>query len=457
MSIIVNYIDKVKYYIYRGNERSVRAKKNILASFGLKGINIALGFITFPLAIKYLGPVQFGIFATLTSIIEWFNLSDIGLGQGLRNKFTEAVADKDDKLARIYVSTTHYILGIIIFSILIIFLVVNHFLNWSEILNASNSLYRELKILAVIVFSAFSLRFVFSPIYRVLYALQKPALVDVCQTIGKIIWFISLIILVNTSKRSILYFGSVQSLILALVPISASIYYYGFKYKKYSPSIKYIEIKNSKRLITLGIQFFIIQVSFIVTQMTSNILIIQLIGPASVTSYNVAFKYFIYIHMAFNIISIPLWSAYTEAYIKKDFIWIKNIIKKMIRLWIFLLIIVIIMVLVSNLFFRFWIGDTVKVTFLVTALVGLLILTKSWISIFHYLINGVGKIKLQMYLTIVSGIIHIPLAIFLVKFFKMGSAGIVLGSVLSLIVSSIIAPIQTKKILENKAIGIWNK
>ena len=447
----------IKQYINRGHERSVRAKKNILASIALKGINIALGFISLPLALRYLDPVQFGIFATLTSMIAWFSYFDIGLGQGLRNKFAEAIAIEDDKLARTYVSTTYYILGIIITLVFIIFLVVNHFLDWSKILNADIYLKHDLKILSIIVCAAFSLKFVFGLIYRIFYALQRPAMIDVFNVIGKILWIISIFILINISKNSLLYFGFINSFVFASIPILAGIYYYRFKYQKYSPSYKYVEFKYAKELTTLGIKFFIIQISLLVIQATNNILIAQFIGPASVTSYRIAFKYFSFVVMLFHIVRTPLWSAYTEAYKKNDLKWIKNTLKKMIKLWALLLLLVIFMLSISNFIYRIWIGESVKVPFLVSASVGLLMITNSWISIFHYFLNGVGKIKLQMYITIIAGVINIPLSIFFVKYFNLGAAGIVLGSIVSLMGSVIISPIQTRKILQNKAIGIWNK
>ncbi len=57
----------------------------------------------------------------LSSIVGWFSFFDIGLTQGLRNKFAEAKAKGDDELAQVYVSTTYAILAMIFFAVWALF------------------------------------------------------------------------------------------------------------------------------------------------------------------------------------------------------------------------------------------------------------------------------------------------------------------------------------------------
>jgi Na+-driven multidrug efflux pump len=72
-------------------------------------------------------------------------------------------------------------------------------------------------------------------------------------------------------------------------------------------------------------------------------------------------------------------------------------------------------------------------------------------------INGVGKIKLQLYTSIITMIINIPLSIFFGKYLGWGPAGVVLATCCSLIYAVILRPIQYFKIINNTAKGIWNK
>ena len=118
MNKLINYI---RHFFTKGHERTLKAKKNILASFIIKGLNIAIGLVLVPLTIHYLNPTKYGIWITLSSIIGWFGFFDIGLGHGLRNRFAEALAKGEHALAKTYVSTTYAILTIVIGSVLVLF------------------------------------------------------------------------------------------------------------------------------------------------------------------------------------------------------------------------------------------------------------------------------------------------------------------------------------------------
>jgi O-antigen/teichoic acid export membrane protein len=186
-------------------------------------------------------------------------------------------------------------------------------------------------------------------------------------------------------------------------------------------------------------------------------IITQLLGPAEVTPYNIAFKYFGIPIMVFTIILTPFWSAYTEAITKNDISWIKSTVRKLVKIWFIMVIGVGLMLIVAKPFYRVWVGDKVHIPFMLSAFMGLYAIISTWNNIFAYFINGVGKIKLQMYYGIIAMIINIPISIFFAKTLNMGSAGVILGTCASLIIGSFFAPIQSWKIIKGNAKGIWNK
>ncbi|MBW1703353.1 MAG: hypothetical protein JRJ50_14810 [Deltaproteobacteria bacterium] len=125
----------VRLFFTKGHERTLRAKENVAVSFVFKGVTIAIGFVIVPLAIDYLDPTRYGVFLTISSVAGWFSFFDIGLGNGLRNKFTEAMAKDDKRLGKIYVSTTYVILGAIVCTVFLIFATVHPFITWSRVFN----------------------------------------------------------------------------------------------------------------------------------------------------------------------------------------------------------------------------------------------------------------------------------------------------------------------------------
>jgi len=151
------YSSKIKNFITKGHPRSVKAKKNIIATFGLKGSSILISFLLVPLTLNYLDTTKYGIWLTIISIVGWFGFFDIGLGNGLRNKLAEALAVKDYELARCYVSTTYFVLTAIIGIVYILFLFVNHWINWAVILNTAPNLEDRLRVIVLVVVTFFAL------------------------------------------------------------------------------------------------------------------------------------------------------------------------------------------------------------------------------------------------------------------------------------------------------------
>lgn len=444
-------------FFNKGHERSIRAKKNILASFVIKGLNIAAGLILVPLAINYLNPTKYGIWITLSSIIGWFGFFDIGLGNGLRNRFAEALATGKEKLAKVYVSTTYAILSLIITGILVLFYAINPFLNWSTILNAGDEVVfrAELSLLALVVFTFFCLRFVFKLITTILTADQRPAKAAFFELLGKSIALVLIFFLTKTTDGSLLYLGIAMSSAPVFVLLLSSIWFFNGRYRAYRPSFKFVDFGKAKDLLNLGIKFFIIQIAAVLLYQTNNIIISHLFGPTQVTPYNVAFKYFSILMMGFSIIITPFWSAFTEAWAKNELGWIKRSMQKLIGLWGLLLIAGVVMLVSSKWVYSVWVGDKVTVPYTISALVAVWVLLNAWNGVYSHFLNGLGKIKLQLYLGISVAVINVPLAILLGL--RIGIEGVLLANVVLAVMQAWIYPIQYKKLIKNKAGGIWDK
>ncbi|MBK9356515.1 MAG: oligosaccharide flippase family protein [Bacteroidales bacterium] len=450
-------INHIRKALNSGNTRSIKARKNILVSFGIKGVSIAIGFIFVPLLVNYLGTAEYGIWITLSSIVAWINYFDIGLGNGLRNRFAESLANGEQKLARIYVSTTYAALSMIFGSFFVIFLIVNPFLNWSQILNAPESMSHDLSILMVITVGFFLLRFIFKLISIIITADQRPAISNTFDPLANLLSLSVILILMKTTDPSLINLGLVLGASPVIIFLLASLYFFNRDYKPYRPTFKLVNLTYFKDLAGLGIQFFIIQITVVVIMSANNLIISQVVGPEAVTGYNVAYKYFGLISMIFVIITNTYWSAFTEAFIKKDFLWIKRVMKNLVRLWSGIVFVILLMLIFADPFYLLWVGDKVKVPFMLSVFTALFIIIYIWYSIFIYFINGTGKIKLQLYTTVAVALLHIPIAIFLSVNLGMGTAGVILGSCITYLPGSILGPMQYFRIINNKAGGIWGK
>lgn len=410
-----------------------------------------------PIAINYLGKVEYGIWLTLASILNWLINLDFGIGNGLRNKLAEALAIKDFNLARIYVSTGYAVFGMGILGALIVYLIFHSILNWASILNAPESYTHLLNALALYVIVLFLVQFLLKLITSIISAEQRPAVNGVLSLTSNTLTLFAVIILSAFTEKSLHLFAITASLVPVFVFSIASVILFRGIYKQLVPSFKFVNFKYSSSLVKLGMQFFIMQISSLIVFTTDNMIITQLYGPEPVVTYNIAYKYFYMVPLVFNVILAPFWSAFTDAYVKQEFDWIKNSIRKLILMWALLSVATLIMIVISDGVYKIWIGPDTDVPFILSLFTGLFVIIANWNNIFAYFINGVGKVRLSLYSSIFTAVLNIPLSIFLAEQAGLGITGIIVATNLCLIISSIWAPIQYSKIISKKASGIWNK
>jgi O-antigen/teichoic acid export membrane protein len=451
-------IKKINSIFKQGSSRSIAVKRNILYSGLLKCVNIGISLLIVPITLGYLATEMYGVWLILSSVIAWIGLFDIGLTNGLRNKLTEALAINDKNRAKTYVSTTFVLLIGIISLFLLIFTGTYQFVRWDIVFNISVLNLPQIEKVVLITMVFFCLQFVAKIVTTVFYAIQQSAIVDLINTLGSLLSLIIVYILTRiTSSGSLLYVAATFSATPVLVYVVVYLIIFYGKYHYLLPSIKYINLRYSKDLIGLGIYFFICQIGAIVLFSASNIIITQLFDPLEVVIYNIAYKYFHVIVTAFMIVQTPLWSAYTDAYAKSDFVWTRNVLKKLITFMFFCTAGSILMLCISPWVYRLWLGD--KIGDIVP--ISLSIACAFYVFVFNVqgalvtFLNGIGKIKLQIYIVIAGSVLYIPLAIYMGKTF--GTSGVLWSQSITFILSISIYTIQCYKIVRQTAGGIWNK
>ncbi|MDF2431862.1 MAG: hypothetical protein JWP44_1493 [Mucilaginibacter sp.] len=450
----LNLQAKVRAYFTEGNKRSIIAKKNIVITFLLKGFSILIGFILIPVTINYVNPTQYGIWLTLSSIISWFSYFDIGLANGLKNKLAETNALNKLDISKTYVSTTYAILAIISSVIFIFFWGINHFLDWGIILHTSDR-FNNLKDAALLLIGIFCTQFVVQIINTVLTACHEVAKVSLIVLLGQIFSLVVLYIFTNITSGSLIKLIAIIAGVPLLVQLFLSIYYYKTKYAAFSPNFSFVNFKYARNLLILGGSFFFIQIGSLILFQTDNIIIAQLFHPQEVTVFNIAFKLFSAITMVFTIIMTPFWTAFTDAYVRNEMHWIKKVIRKMRLFWIILCVCSILLFTISPILYKVWLHGRVQVPMALSFVMSIYVMGYSWIMLHCYLLNGIGKIKLQVYMYLVSILINIPMAIFFGKQF--GIAGVTFSNSLIFVVMGILLWIQCNKILKGNAYGVWNR
>lgn len=440
---------------FKGDKRTVKAKKNILASIVLKGIDSLVYLLLVPITLGYLNPYEYGVWLTLNSILMWINSFDIGLGNGMRNKLAEAVALNNKELGRIYVSTTFIMLILFMLSIILITTLISPYVNWYSILGTTSKEIPHLQEIVYVTFAIFCLNFIFKFIGNIYLALQLPAINNLIVTSGHLLSLLLILILTKITTGNLMY----VALVYSSSPLIIYILIYPITFFKVvpwlRPSLKCFKSCYLSNLFNIGIHFFLLQLSSILLFSFANLLISHLFGPENVTPYNIAYRYFSLVPMCMNIIVGPMWSATTDAYTRGDIAWIKQTMHTIRKILLGTYILLCIMVFISKFIYKIWVGSDIDIPYSLSASIAVyLAIIISSLSYSNFL-NGLGKIKLQTINTVTVASLFYPLCWFLGIHF--GIIGIIVGMCLLNSSGLVLNKVQFNKVINGTAKGVWNK
>jgi O-antigen/teichoic acid export membrane protein len=294
----------------RGLDRKIKLNTTLL--FAFRVFSIGIGFLLVPLLIDYLDVQLYGVWLTILSVTMWINYFDIGIGNGLRNKLTESLVEGNIERAKSLVSTAYVMLTFISISAFVIFLLISGLGSWSRIFNVD-------------------VNFILSLNNHVAYANQEASFSGLWGIISQSFLLMGVLALLTTSKHGGLFSLAV---IYALSTVGSNVmltFYLFRKHRNLIPSPKYFSLNHIKPLMALGTQFFVIQIAALTIFATDNMIIIHVLGPSEVTTYNVIYRLFTPILFVHTILITPLWSAFTESYANNNLKWIKSRLKAFLR------------------------------------------------------------------------------------------------------------------------------
>lgn len=452
--MIREVLNKIRLF-FRGDKRTVAVKKNIVGSFILRGTGILVSLLLVPVTIGYVNAELYGVWLTVASVMTWLHFLDLGFTQGLKNKLAEAIAHDDFEKGKSLVSTTYVMLLAIFVPACLILENLVPLINWTQLLNVDECYHQEVNNVMHVVIAIACLQMIVNVIVSVIAAFQKVALSNSFSVFGNILALGIIIILRETCTPSLIALALTLGAMPTLVTIVASFICFNGRFRKVAPDWKYVNKCYVKELFSLGYKFFIINIQVLVLYWSTNILISHVSSPIEVTRYNIAHQLLSVAMMAYTIITSPLWPAYTDAYTRGDYEWMKRIRAKMTRILIISILVCFALAVLSQPIYNIWIGDKVYIPNTMTLLVALYVSAYCWMNLNGTLIVGIGKLQIQTLMCLIGMIVHIPFSLFLSLYF--GAYGVIISLIVINLFYAILMNFQIGKLLNRTAFGYWNK
>lgn len=442
------------------SKRTSLIRKNIILSFLVKGWSGLVEFLLVPITLNCLGDYKNGVWLTISSILVWINQFDIGLGNGLRNKLATYLAHDDKEKAREMVSSTFFMLIFIIIPVTLLLVFLIKICNVYSILNVNNSIITDLDNVIIVALLFVSSTFIFKFIGNFYMGLQLPVVNNLLVTCGQTLALLLTYWVYRSGSHSLMHIAIIYTMSPLVVYLVAYPYTFFYKYRELAPSYKAFNMATIKEVFNLGVKFFLLQIASVLLFWTSNLLISKLLTPALVTPYQIVYRYFTIVLLAFSIICTPYWSATTDAFERNDYEWIRRSKHRLNIMMVLLTTLTVVMTIASGFVYHLWIemsvGIKVEIPLLLTVMVAVYVNVLIYSMSYSNFLNGFGALRLQMIMTVTAALLFIPLAIVSTSIYK-SIYSIVAVMILVNIPGLIVNKIQFSKILNKTARGIWKE
>lgn len=424
--------------------------KHIALSGLCRPISLVVNFLYIPIVLKFLGDEKYGVWATLLTILSWISYFDIGIGNGLRNKLTEAISEGRIDDSKKLVTSAYVFISAIMACLLIIVCIIARFIDWNKLLGVSPTFDENLLIIILVCVLFVSSNFILSICRNILYAIQKASFVSILEVSTQIVNLVALLIIRIFFAGSLISVSLVYGLSMIVINLICSVILFS-KNSTIRPSLKSFDLTLGKNLTSLGMKFFIIQICALILFSTDSLLISYLYGARDVTPYSTVNKVFSTIAGIYAAFITPIWSSFTKAKTENKISSMKGTIKKLQLFIIPFFVIAIIIAIFFKPITKIWLGKDLNYIYgLIPLGLAYCILT-IWDNMYAMIGNGLELMKVSIVTAVLQAVLNLPLSLLFAELLGYESAGILAGTVMVMLIPAVVMPIYIYFWIKNRA------
>jgi O-antigen/teichoic acid export membrane protein len=295
------------------------------SSYATTIVSIFVGLLTVPIGLHYFGPVRYGIWAVISSVIAYLSISNLGITTAVQ-ALTPKASEPFEKKAILQRSLS--LLLIISLVVLIIVLGLAYlYPGWVSILGRIPvNLQREATEATITMVILFLLNLPLTVFSAAFVGCQKvyweQFYLALTQTAGLAALILTVFLLKGDLVTLALLRG-IATLFVSFVRASHFLFTHYEFCQKFDTKVR--KEFSTKSIFTSGVRFFSIGIAAMVVWSTDNLVISHFIGPNAVTPYSVAFGIFTIGYSTFTAVNGVLWPMYGHSAGKNQWEWIQQI------------------------------------------------------------------------------------------------------------------------------------
>ena len=417
----------------RSSQRNRRVLASAVAGLALRASSFVVILLSVPLTLGLLGPIRFGLWMTLASLVALLNITDLGIGNGVLNNIARAFGRSDNEAARGYLASGLVALTGIAAVLAGIFIVAYPWVPWADLYNVAEdpTAASEAGPATAVFLATFLLGLPLGLVGQVRSAYQEGYVQSVFAGLGHLITLALLLLAIGAR-------ASLPLLVLAITSgpiIAAGINFWVLtRVQRRWLAPKWSDVTRSamRSVVGVGLGFLVLQVAYTVAFSSDRLIVAHVVGPAAVADYSVVHRLFA-IPAGFAVIAtLPLWPAYREAIAREDIQWVRQTLGRS-------LVIVLAATVPLGVLLSLWgpavvdawtQGAVTPVSGLYPALATFTV-AFAVANAFSVLLNGAQALRFQISIWVAMAFVSIFVSIYLAS--RIGVTGVAVGSALATI------------------------
>lgn len=392
----MKYINKLR----NAGEKDRVILSNVIGAFLVRGGGLVVSLFTMPVYMRFFADQQvLGVWFTVLSILSWILNFDLGIGNGLRNNLTRALALNEKKEAKEYISSAYWMLGLVVLVLFVFGSILLRFADWNGIFNVSADVIPEGVMLEVVEYTylGIMLQFFLRLISAVLFAMQKSATNNLIGLLSKILELLVLSIIPSVTPIANIKTLSLVHVFTANVPLLiTTLLVFAAPLKASRPNLLYFRRNKARDVLSLGGIFFLCQILYMLIANTNEFFITQYTEPGNVVEYQIYNRLFTLGSMVFMLALSPIWSAVSKAIAEKDFIWLQKLHRNLTKLAVLGILAEFMLIPFLQFVVNFWLKENaiqINYTYAFSfALFGSVMIYQSAVAT---IANGTGRMRIQ--------------------------------------------------------------
>lgn len=295
---------------------------------GRFGSGIAV-LVTLPMARRTLDPELFGVWMMLSALLSFMAFADLGIGNGVLNKTTQAKASGDALQLRRVLTSGYVCTGLVGVALYLIWLVWSHLsAEPTRVAGHINPVHRAEVLQALGIFAAIlAVNIPASLIQRVQLGMQQGYWTGISQ-------FVSALLLLVAVPLALSSGGGLTALVLATLGIQALVnianaviwlYRSGMFRGSWSDTL---HVDTMLGLLRTGGLFFVLQMAAAFAFQSDSIVITQTLGQHAYGDFAVVQRLFLFVSTILNAAMLGLWPAFGDAIARNNTDWAVRVLKR---------------------------------------------------------------------------------------------------------------------------------